>query len=275
MVKLLDVDDVAFDYPRRRTVLPALDGVTFAADEGQLVFLLGPNGSGKSTLFRLVLGLLKPTAGQVRVGGEVTTEVPARTLARRVAYVPQNENLAFDYTAREIVLMGRTPHLARFSQQPGSDDEAATDEALAVLGIEHLAHVGIRSMSGGERQLVILARALCQGSRVLILDEPTSALDLGNQTVVLRHLRALAERGYLLVVSSHNPMHALAHADRMLLLKAGRLVADVTPDSVTEAHLSDLYDTPLRLLSTREDPSLRICVPVEPPEGVLDAPSVR
>lgn len=260
-MSLLDVAGVTYAYPGRRGSGPAVDDVSFTAGSGELVFLLGPNGSGKSTLFRLLLGLLRPTSGHITLAGADTAGLPARALARLVAYVPQTEQVSFDFTAREVALMGRTPHLDRVSQRPRPSDLAAVDSALAALRIEHLADVGVRSMSGGERQLVFVARALCQESRVLILDEPTSALDFANQSRVLARLADLAGRGYLLVVSSHNPMHALAHADRVLLLKQGRLVGAAAPQALTEADLSDLYDTPLRLLNAQGAPGVRVCLP--------------
>lgn len=225
----LDATGVTFSYPRRRGVRPAIDRVTFSARAGELVFVLGPNGSGKSTLFKLLLGFLRPDAGRLALDGVDTASLPARALARRVAYVPQAEQVGFDFTAYEVALMGRTPHLDRFAQRPRPADHAAVEDALVTLGIEHLADTGVASMSGGERQLVLLARALCQEAHVLVLDEPTSALDFANQSRVLGRLAALASAGYLLLVSSHNPAHALAHADRFLLLRHGRLIGDTTP----------------------------------------------
>lgn len=259
MVSLLDAAGVTFTYPRRER--PAVAEVTFGAGAGEVVFVLGPNGSGKSTLFRLLLGLLAPSAGRITLDGADTAGLPARLLARAVAYIPQAEQVSFDFTAREVALMGRTPHLDRFAQRPAPADHEAVERALAALGIEHLAEVGVRSMSGGERQLVLLARALCQESRILVLDEPTSALDFANQSRVLDRLDLLADEGYLLVVSSHNPMHALTHAHRVLLLKQGRLIGSASPSELTERDLSELYDTPVRLLEARDVPGLRLCVP--------------
>lgn len=257
----LDAVGVSFSYPRHRAIWPAVDGITFSATAGDLVFVLGPNGSGKSTLFRLLLGLLRPDAGRLTVEGVDTASLPARELARMVAYVPQAEQMSFDFSAFEVALMGRTPHLGRFAQRPAAADHIAAEEALGSLGIGHLADVRVSSMSGGERQLVLVARALCQEARILVLDEATSALDFANQARVLGRLTHLAAAGYLLLVSSHNPAHALAHADRVLLLKRGRIIADTTPAVLTERDLTDLYDTPIRLLEARGAPGVRICVP--------------
>lgn len=262
MVTLIEATGLSFCFPgRHRSRAYAVEEVSFTAGAGQLIFLLGPNGSGKSTLFRLLLGHLRPTRGTVAVAGMATAGLPARELARRIAYVPQSEPAAFDFTARDVALMGRTPHLARFGQRPTRKDVDAAEAALDWLGITALSDVGIRSMSGGERQLVFLARALCQESRIVILDEPTSALDFANQTRVLGRLERLAREGYLLIVSSHNPQHALTHADRVLLLKRGRLVGDSSPADLTEAALSDLYETPLLLREAKDAPGFRLCMP--------------
>lgn len=257
---MLRIESVTYRYPR--TPEPSLSDVSFEADGGELVFVLGPNGSGKSTLFRIVLQFLRPDEGSITVAGTPLRQLTPRDMARRVAYIPQQEVAAFNYTAWQTVLMGRTPHLGRVTQSPSPEDITAAERAMATLGIEHLAQKGMRSMSGGERQLVLIARALCQEARILVLDEPTSALDFGNQTLVLDELRALADDGLLVMISSHNPMHALQYADRVLLLKRGRIVASSGPDEITEQDLSVLYETPLRIVTLDDPAGLRLCVPV-------------
>jgi ABC-type cobalamin/Fe3+-siderophores transport system ATPase subunit len=249
---------LGFTYPRQPA--PALADVDVSASAGELVFVLGPNGSGKSTLFKLLLGVLDPARGGVRIAGEDLRRLSARAVARRVAYIPQQEQSSFNYTAWQTVLMGRTPHLRGVNQNPGPADIAAAKEAMAELRIEHLAEKGLRTMSGGERQLVMIARALAQQTPMMILDEPTSALDFGNQALVLDHLRQLADSGLLVLVSSHNPMHALQHADRILLLRGGRILGSGAPEDIGEAELSALYDTPLRIVTSPEVPGLRMCI---------------
>lgn len=257
---MLDADGLTFRYPRVPT--DALAGVDLHASAGELLFLLGPNGSGKSTLFRVLLRLLRARTGTVTMDGAPLADLSPREVARRIAYIPQQESAAFNYTAWQTVLMGRTPHLDRVTQAPTPDDVAAARAAIATLRIEHLADVGLRSMSGGERQLVLIARAICQQASILVLDEPTSALDLGNQTLVLDELRRLADAGLLVVVSTHNPVQALQYGDRVVLLDAGRVVADGPPEAITSEALSDLYGTPVRVLTLDDPPGMRLCVPL-------------
>lgn len=268
----LAVTDLTYGYSRRPGP-PAVAGVSFGAGSGRVVFVLGPNGSGKSTLFRLLLGVLAPDTGCIVIDGHDTAGLSVRRRARLVAYVPQAEEVAFDFTARAVALMGRTPHLSTLGRRVRPADEAVAEAALDTLGIGHLADVGVRSLSGGERQLVLIARALAQQARILVLDEPTSALDFANQTRVLTELRRLAASGLTLLVSSHNPMHALSHADEVLLLKRGKLVAHAPPADLTEADLTDLYETPLRLLRADGAPDVRLCVPAalaEPPDATRE-----
>ncbi len=262
----LRVTGVSFRYPGRSS-RPALSDVSLSAEAGQVLFLLGPNGSGKSTLFRILLRLLRPDTGEITIAGHALDGLGAGALARLVGYIPQQATVSFNYSARDAILMGRTPHLGRLGQRPTAEDHAAVEAAMTGLAIEHLADQGMQDMSGGECQLVMIARALCQQSRILVLDEPTSALDFGNQARVLGEVRRLADEGYLVVVSSHNPQQALQYADRVLLLRAGRVLASVPVGEVTQEQLSTLYDTPLSVFSAPHDPLLRACVPLSAPRS--------
>lgn len=233
----LEARSLGFGYPGH----PVGRGVDLTLNPGETVCLLGPNGSGKTTLFRTLLGLIPPQAGRILLDGRDLARWPRAALARRIAYVPQAHAGVFPYTALDVVLMGRTPHLGPFAA-PGHRDRGAAHAALHRLGISDLAGADYTRLSGGQRQLVLLARALAQGAAYLVLDEPTASLDFGNQVLVLTELRALRAAGLGVVLSTHAPDHAFACADRVLVLAGGRLVADGPPaEVVTAARLAEVY----------------------------------
>jgi iron complex transport system ATP-binding protein len=249
------LDRVWFSYGAR-TVLRE---VSLSAPPGRVLALLGPNGSGKSTLLRLMLGLLRPDHGTVRLGGRELGTIPRRELARRVAYVPQLHRESFAFSVAEVVLMGRMPHLGLLSRHRAVDLRAAR-EALELLRIEHLADRPYTQVSGGERQLALIARALAQGARALLMDEPTNGLDYGNQVRLLEQVAALARRGLSVVFSTHHPDHALAVADQVALLREGRLVGEGPPaEAITGESLSALYGVDVRTLPVEE--GVKVCVP--------------
>lgn len=219
-----------------------LCGVDFAIAPGEVVAVLGPNGCGKTTLMRCVSGQWRPTAGQVTVAGHVVANQPARRRALMVASVAQDHEMSFDYDVFEVVLMGRTAHVGAFSA-PGRRDRQAAEEALAQVGVSALAARRFAELSGGERQMVMVARALAQAAPVLLLDEPTSHLDLRNQLLVLQTVRAIAARqGLTVLMSLHDPNLALAFADRVLMLADGGVHADgPAPQVVTAANLATVF----------------------------------
>jgi iron complex transport system ATP-binding protein len=214
---------------------------------GEVVCLLGPNGSGKTTLFKTLLGLIGPLAGSVAVAGRAIERWPRQQLARRLAYVPQAHVAAFPYRVLDMVLMGRTAHLGMFSA-PSAADTKIAEAALQVLGLDALAEREYTRVSGGQRQLALIARALAQDAPAIVLDEPTASLDFGNQALVLREVRRLAERGLGVVLSTHDPDHAFAAGTRVLLLHDGRVVADGAPrDVLTAGRLEQVYGTPVTI----------------------------
>lgn len=241
---MLAVHDLAFGYGKRRVG----EGVSFGVNAGAIAGVLGPNGSGKTTLFRTILGLLPPQAGRITLDGHDITAWPARERARAIAWVPQTHTTSFAFTVRELVLMGRTPHLSAFAS-PGKSDHDKVSQALDRVGIAHLEGRVASELSGGERQLVLLARAIAQESRVMIMDEPMAHLDLGNRVRVLHHVQRLAREGMAIIVSTHEPDHALAIADKALLFENGRLVMQGAPASViTGDTLSRLYGVPVAVV---------------------------
>jgi iron complex transport system ATP-binding protein len=199
-------------------------GFTLTLAPGEVLALLGPNGGGKTTLLKTLLGLLPPQAGRVLLDGEPLADWSARERARRLAYVPQSTAGSFDYTVFDLVLMGRTAHIGTLSA-PSAHDRDAAMAAIEGLGLAALAQRPITMISGGERQLALIARALAQEARVVVLDEPTASLDFGNQGKVLRQIRRLAEAGLAVLFSTHDPNHALRWADKALLIRDGQTLA--------------------------------------------------
>ena len=239
---MLDVRDLAFGFGARRVG----GDVTFSLAEGETLAVLGGNGAGKTTLFRTLLGLLPAQSGEIRVGGDAIAALPPHERARRLAYVPQHHVPTFAFSAEEAVLMGRVAHLPAFAR-PGAADRAAAREALTRLGIAALALRPVTELSGGERQLVSVARALAQQAPVLILDEPTASLDFGNRARVLAELDRLRGSGLTIVFSTHEPDQALAHADRALLLADGRpLALDAVELALTAENVERLYRVRVR-----------------------------
>ncbi|MDP4004319.1 ABC transporter ATP-binding protein [Methylobacterium sp. NEAU K] len=234
---LLRVRDLAFGYGARTVGT----GVSFGLEAGEVLCLLGPNGGGKTTLFKTLLGLLPPRGGRVSLDGADLFRLSRTEVARRIAYVPQAHAAFFPFTVREVVVMGRASRLGPFST-PGPSDEAAAQRALATLGIQHLSETTYTEISGGERQLVLIARALSGEPRLLMMDEPTASLDFGNQARVLTQVRRLAQAGIAVMLSTHDPGHALLCADRVLALHDGGLAACGPPaETVTPALLRLIY----------------------------------
>ena len=212
----IDVRELSFAYGRRQV----LRNVTFRAEPGQLVAVLGPNGAGKSTLFRCILGFLPRYRGDIALCGHALRSLDRRALARLAAYIPQTSAPVYNYTVRDTVLMGADPFHA-----PGRRQQETADRALEQLGIQDLWDRGVNEISGGERQLALIARAMAQQARILLMDEPTASLDYGNQFRLLRQVRALADSGYTVLLSTHDPEHALRFATHVLALHGGTVAA--------------------------------------------------
>lgn len=254
----LETRNVTFSYDGKRKVL---DDVSFTIEDGQMVCLLGPNGVGKTTLFKIVLRLLRGYEGEVFIGGEPTGELNTREMARRIAYIPQSHAPTFNYTVREMVLMGTTSALGRYAS-PGKEQRALADRIMEQMGIDHLKDRGFSRISGGERQLALIARALAQQTKVLIMDEPTANLDYGNATMVLEQIRRLAAEGYTILQSTHQPDQAFLFADQVLAVLDGRVVAQGPPkDVITKELVQRLYGVEVEVQSLCDD-RVRVCVPV-------------
>ena len=243
---ILQVEALAFGYGARSVGAD----VSFALGEGETLCLLGPNGGGKTTLFKTLLGLLPARGGRVLLDGVDAQRLSRGALARAMAYVPQAHAALFPFSVREVVLMGRASRLPVFAS-PGPADHAAAAAALDALGIAHLAERIYTEVSGGERQLALIARALAGEPRILVMDEPTASLDFGNQARVLGQVRRLGARGISCILSTHDPDHAFLCADRVALLHGGRLVglgppaATITPESLRRIYGVEVAVVPL------------------------------
>jgi iron complex transport system ATP-binding protein len=233
----LEARELGFGYPGRAIGR----GAAFTLDAGEVVCLLGPNGCGKTTLFKTLLGLLVPQAGAVLIDGQDLALWSRERRARSLAYVPQAHTSFFPFSVLDTVLMGRTAHLGLFAVPSARDREAAL-AALDGLHIGALAAADYTRISGGQRQLVLVARALAQEARCMVMDEPTASLDFGNQVMVLARIRALSARGIGVIMSTHAPDHAFACADRVLLMQDGRILAEGEPEAVlTPERLRAVY----------------------------------
>lgn len=220
-----------------------------ALAKGEVLALLGPNGGGKTTLLKTLLGLLAPKGGEVRLGERPLGGYSARERARLIAYVPQSHVATFAFTVEAIVLMGRTAHGNLFSR-PSANDRAVAARALERFGIGHLSERPYTEISGGERQLALLARALAQEPQFIVLDEPTASLDFGNQGKVMREIRALAASGHGVLFTTHDPNHALRAADRAFLLRNGERIGEGAVGSVlNREQLEALYNAPVEKIT--------------------------
>ena len=239
---MLQADNVSFAYGAAND-RPILDAVSLEIARGVIVGILGPNGSGKTTLLRLLSGTRQPTHGVVRLEGRPLVELSRRAVARRIAVVPQETHLAFEYTVLEMVMMGRHPHLGLFELE-GPHDFAVAADAMQATDTQHLAGRLFTTLSGGEKQRVVIAAALAQASDILLLDEPTASLDLGYQLEVAALVTRLNdERGATIAISTHDLNLAAAVCQHMVLLRGGRVLANgPTADVLTPENVRRLYD---------------------------------
>lgn len=238
--------DIHFRYDGRDVAL--FEKLSLEIPPGSITAVLGPNGAGKSTLLHLILGLLTPAAGTVLLAQRPRRSYSRRELGRLVGLVAQEEAIPFNFTVQEYVLLGRAPHL-KLLETPRPQDLEAARQSLARVGAADMAARPLQTLSGGERQLVLLARALAQSPRILLLDEPTAHLDLGNKGRVLQLVRDMVSDGVTAIFTTHEPDIAAALADTVVLMRAGQVLAAGPLDEIfTSENLSRTYDVPVRVL---------------------------
>ncbi len=241
----LEVRGLRFGYGTGHMVL---DGVTLSYEAPQVMCILGHNGVGKSTLLQCAVGIERPAEGTVHIDGRPVSDYSHAELARRFAYIPQTHNPTFSYSVADVVTMGRTAHMG-YLAMPSADDVAFAREQLSYLGIEHLADRPYTEVSGGERQLVMIASALAQDPQALLLDEPTAHLDFGNQFRFVQLAERLHRRGIGVLMTTHSPDQALLLDCTCAVLSRG-VVAACGParEVVTESMLSDIYGIEVNLV---------------------------
>ena len=253
----IDIEHVSFSYGKHQV----LRDVNASIPDGVLVNVLGPNGVGKSTLFRCILCLNSDYEGVIRVNGKDLRDLSVRERAREISYIPQTHAPVYNYKVRDVVLMSTGSDVGLFGT-PGREQVERAEQALERIGIGHLADRMYTHISGGEQQLVLIARALAQNAKTIVMDEPTSALDYGNTMRVLSCVRQLAREGLSIVQSTHNPDHAFLYSDATMVLSKGRLQAFGNPhDVITSELISELYDIEVEVNSLYGD-KVRVCVPV-------------
>ena len=248
MGKMIEVKDLHFWHKGEDT--PILKGVGFKASPHEVTVILGPNGSGKTTLFKCILGLWEVRKGEVFINGRSIRTMGRGEVAKNVAIVPQDHEPPFPYSVFDVVLLGRVAHVGLLSS-PSQWDKEAARRALEALGIERLADRPYTKISGGERQLVLIARCLAQEAPAMLLDEPTAHLDFRNQVMVLTKVKSIAkEKGLAVLMTLHDPNLALLFSDQVLLLNGGKVVAKGGPEEViTEENIRRVYGLDVAFIS--------------------------
>jgi iron complex transport system ATP-binding protein len=258
MSSALAAIDLAFGYPDHRVGR----AVSLAIRAGEVVCLLGPNGGGKTTFFKTLLGLIPRQGGQIMLDADDLGALTRAAIARRVGYVPQANVGYFPFTVHQMAVMGRTAYISPFAG-PSAHDRRIAAEALARVGIARLADQPYTRISGGERQLALIARALAQAAPLIVMDEPTASLDFGNQSRVLAVVRELAAQGTGVLFATHDPDHAFAIADRVAIFHDGTLLADGPPRAtITAAALRTVYGIEVDVVDVATPSgSQRVCLP--------------
>jgi iron complex transport system ATP-binding protein len=242
----LSFENVFFGYEKKSP--PVINGLNLQINEGKIASILGPNGAGKTTLLFLALGWLRNWKGNISLLGKPLQNYSRKSLGKLIALIPQSEHIPFEYTVLEYVLLGRAPYLPPLGMPSDADQEIAF-EALERVGISHLYSSSILGISGGERQLVLAARALTQKPRLLLLDEPTSHLDLSNKYRLIKILRKLKEEGTTILMTTHEPEIALAISDDTILMNKGQVVSTgSTADVVSDINLTQIYSVPVKII---------------------------
>ena len=243
-MNIIETRDISFSYNTKEV----LTNVSLFLKRGEFLGIIGPNGAGKSTILRLICGILKPKHGIITVSGNDTCGIDRKQLAKKIAFVPQETHFALNFTIEEIVMMGRFPYLRAFQRENKTDYEAR-DHALMYANLQEFRKRPINSLSSGERQRVVLARALAQEPAILILDEPTSHLDLHHQFAIMELLKKLNKEGMSIIAVNHDLNLASLYCERLVLLHQGKVFEQGSPkDLITEKILKQVYQTEVKVI---------------------------
>lgn len=255
--KLFEVKDISFSYDGDEI----FSDISFHIDRSDVLCILGPNGTGKTTLIKCLNGLHDIDSGEILINGKNIKKLSFSEISRHIGYIPQAHVPSFPFTVLDVVVMGRAPYL-NLTSSPKKEDMDIALNSLKTLGIDHLKDKEYTNLSGGERQLVFLARVLCQQPDILILDEPTSHLDFGNQIRLLEIIDELSKSGLSIIMSSHFPDHAFLSSNKVAIMKDGGFIDFGSPeDVVTEENLRKAYSIDVKLMEL--DDERKVCVPLK------------
>lgn len=258
-VSTISIENASFSYDKKNKIFQNLSCVI---EMNQVFCILGPNGIGKSTLLKGIMNLQPLAEGRVLLNGREIGQYAPKELARKIAYIPQTYQMVFPYQVIDLILMGRTPHLNAMNR-PTDEDYRKSMEAVEALRLTPFLHRPCNQLSGGQLQMVMLARAIAQEADFLLLDEPTSHLDFGRQMETLNLIQQMKRRGVGIVMTTHNPDHAFMIGDRVAIMNDGNFTAVGTPDEViTEENLKAIYKIAVRVRGFQEDINRKICIPL-------------
>ncbi|TLS72664.1 ABC transporter ATP-binding protein [Aliarcobacter thereius] len=254
-MKLIEAKNISFSYKNNQV----LDDINFELNQGDILSLLGKNGSGKTTLLKILLGIFK-SKGEVKILDKSIKEYSNKELAKLISYVPQTHQIPFDYTIFDVVLMGRLPHIGLFSNYSSKDRDIAI-KALEKVGTLHLKEKIYSQVSGGERQLAFIARALTQSAKIIFMDEPVTGLDYGNQLKLLNFLKTLSKEGYTFIKTTHYPEHALYASNKVMMLEKGKVLdfGDIE-EKLTQENIKILYNIDVEIIS--KENGYKYCIPI-------------
>lgn len=257
MNKIFQINQGKFSYNGKENIFK---DVNLSLENGDVLCILGPNGTGKSTLIKCINGLLKLNSGNILINGQDIHSMNKNDLAKIIGYIPQSHNSTFAFSVFDVVLMGRAPHLS-LTSVPGEKDYKIAEKSLKSLGISHLKDKTYTEISGGERQMVLIARVLAQQPQILLLDEPTSHLDFGNQIRTLEVINKLAKNGLSVIMTSHFPDHAFLSSTKVAIMNQGTIMEIGTPESViTEDNMRQAYGIDVKIMEVNEH--RKACIPM-------------
>ncbi len=260
---LLKLDQVYGGYGN----VDIVKNVSCHADKGEILSLIGPNGSGKTTLFRLILGSIPLSSGNIYIDDQNTKNLSTKKLANLIAYIPQYHTPIFSYSVLDIVIMGRASHFSAF-ENPGNADREAALAALEKVNALHLADKKYTTLSGGQRQLILIARAICQSAKIFVMDEPAANLDYANQQLLMDVIIDLAGKGYCIIMATHSPEQPLYYGSKVLMLKNGHVAGFGSPqETINSDNLQAIYDIEMDVFHMKDRYGIErtICLPVKQP----------